>query len=55
MDGRTDGQGDSYITPQTLFAVGIKTYIINKHGLSTQPLKATLPQKTYPLFISYQF
>jgi hypothetical protein len=25
MDGRTDGQGDSYISPQTLFAGGIKT------------------------------
>ena len=23
MDGRTDGQGDSYIPPQTLFAGGI--------------------------------
>ena len=25
MDGRTDGQGDSYISPQTLFAGGIIT------------------------------
>ena len=28
MDGRTDGQGDSYIPPQTLFAGGITTSTI---------------------------
>ena len=27
-DGQTDGQGDSYIPPQTLFAGGIIKYIV---------------------------
>ena len=33
-DGRTDGQGDSYIPPQTLFAGGIK---ISEHFQNPRP------------------
>jgi hypothetical protein len=28
MDGRTDGQGDSYLAPQTLLARGIQIHLI---------------------------
>ena len=39
MDGRTDGQGDSYIPPQTLFAGGIQMDIGESQGVFLNPVQ----------------
>ena len=50
MDGQTDGQGDSHIPPQTLFAVGI---II---GISQQTVSTTcLIYLTENIYINFTF
>ena len=53
MDGRTDGQGDSYIPPQTLFAGGgesiMKRFTSLEMDLRTSIL--LFSQITRPLFL----
>ena len=54
MDGRTDGQGDSDIPPQTLFAGGIIMLLKSIHGLSSRKsvMDFHVPPKCKQEFIS---
>jgi hypothetical protein len=54
MDGRTDGQGDSYIPPQTLFAGGGGESIMKRFTSLEMDLRTSIllfSQITRPLFL----